>query len=60
MENDDEEVLLMVIQEEIGGHLIHLMYVDGGSASEFLYEHCFNQLHPEVKSRMIPTTKTIP
>ncbi|GKG45504.1 hypothetical protein Tco_0495582, partial [Tanacetum coccineum] len=32
------------------------MYVDGGSASEVLYEHCFNKLHPKVKSQMIPAT----
>ncbi|GJV42460.1 hypothetical protein Tco_1420900 [Tanacetum coccineum] len=32
------------------------MYVDGESASEVLYEHCFNRLRPEVKSRMVPAT----
>ncbi|GKF00071.1 hypothetical protein Tco_0023421 [Tanacetum coccineum] len=32
------------------------MYVDGGSVSEVLYEHCFNRLYSEVKSRMIPAT----
>nr|GEV45842.1 reverse transcriptase domain-containing protein [Tanacetum cinerariifolium] len=31
------------------------MYVDGGSASEVLYEHCFNRLCPEVKRRITPT-----
>nr|GEX74369.1 reverse transcriptase domain-containing protein [Tanacetum cinerariifolium] len=35
---------LMIIEAEIGGHFIHRMYVDGGSASEILYEHCFNRL----------------
>ncbi|GKA75807.1 hypothetical protein Tco_0782185, partial [Tanacetum coccineum] len=46
----------MIIEAEIGGHFIHLMYVDGGSASEILYEHCFNKLHPEVKNQMLPAT----
>ncbi|GKG62091.1 hypothetical protein Tco_0631995, partial [Tanacetum coccineum] len=32
------------------------MYVDGGSASEVLYEHCFNKLRPKVKSQMTPDT----
>ena len=32
------------------------MYVDNGSASEVLYEHCFNRLSPEVRKRMIPST----
>ncbi|GJW93253.1 hypothetical protein Tco_0172925 [Tanacetum coccineum] len=46
----------MVIEAEVEGHLIHRMYVDGGSASEVLYEHFFNRLRPEVKRRMIPAT----
>ncbi|GJR68086.1 reverse transcriptase domain-containing protein [Tanacetum coccineum] len=46
----------IVIEAKVKGHLIHRMYVDEGSASEVLYEHCFNRLRPEVKSRMIPNT----
>ncbi|GJT30673.1 hypothetical protein Tco_0910948 [Tanacetum coccineum] len=30
----------MVIKVELGGHCIYLMYVDGGPASEIMYEHC--------------------
>nr|GFB03086.1 reverse transcriptase domain-containing protein [Tanacetum cinerariifolium] len=44
---------------EVEDHLIHRTYVDGGSASEVLYEHCFNRLRPEVKSRMTPATATL-
>nr|GEX58196.1 reverse transcriptase domain-containing protein [Tanacetum cinerariifolium] len=44
----------LVIEEEIGGHMIHRMYIDGGSSMEILYEHCFNRLRPEIKSQMIP------
>ncbi|GJY52821.1 hypothetical protein Tco_0444485 [Tanacetum coccineum] len=29
----------LVIEAEIGGHMIHRMYVDGGSSMEVLYEH---------------------
>nr|GEU91289.1 retrovirus-related Pol polyprotein from transposon TNT 1-94 [Tanacetum cinerariifolium] len=32
------------------------MYLDGGSASDVLYEHCFNRLYLEVKNRMTPAT----
>ncbi|GJV53184.1 hypothetical protein Tco_1448925 [Tanacetum coccineum] len=32
----------LVIEAEIGGHMIHRMYIDGGSFTEVLYEHCFN------------------
>ncbi|GKA59058.1 reverse transcriptase domain-containing protein [Tanacetum coccineum] len=38
----------MIIEAEIGGHFVHRMYVDGGSSSEILYEHCFNRFRPEV------------
>ncbi|GKD76369.1 reverse transcriptase domain-containing protein, partial [Tanacetum coccineum] len=46
----------LVIEAEIGGHMIHRMYVDGGSSTEVLYEHCFNQLRPEIKNQMVPAT----
>ncbi|GJU58203.1 reverse transcriptase domain-containing protein [Tanacetum coccineum] len=32
------------------------MYVDGGSSSEILYEHCFNRFRSEVRSQMVPAT----
>nr|GEX77027.1 reverse transcriptase domain-containing protein [Tanacetum cinerariifolium] len=44
----------MIIETEIGGHCIHRMYVDGGSALKILYEHCFNQLRLEIKSKLVP------
>nr|GEV53061.1 reverse transcriptase domain-containing protein [Tanacetum cinerariifolium] len=43
----------MIIEAEIGSHFIHRMYIDGGSASEILYEHYFNRLRLEVKSQMV-------
>ncbi|GJY13129.1 reverse transcriptase domain-containing protein [Tanacetum coccineum] len=46
----------MVIEAEVGGHLVHRMYVDGGTSSEILYEHCFNQLRQEIKNQMVPAT----
>nr|GEW90640.1 reverse transcriptase domain-containing protein [Tanacetum cinerariifolium] len=44
----------MIIEAEMGGHCVHHMYVDRGSSSEILYEHCFNRFRPEVKNQMIP------
>ncbi|GJS23557.1 reverse transcriptase domain-containing protein [Tanacetum coccineum] len=49
----------LVIEAEIGGHMIHRMYVDGGSSTEVLYEHCFNRLRPEIKSQMVPATTSL-
>ncbi|GJS64697.1 reverse transcriptase domain-containing protein [Tanacetum coccineum] len=49
----------LVIEAETGGHMIHRMYIDGGSSTEILYEHCFNQLWPEIKNQMVPTTTSL-
>ncbi|GJV47561.1 reverse transcriptase domain-containing protein [Tanacetum coccineum] len=46
----------MIIEVEIGGHCVHRMYVDGGSASEILYEHCFSRLRLKIKKQLIPAT----
>nr|GEV18912.1 reverse transcriptase domain-containing protein [Tanacetum cinerariifolium] len=32
------------------------MYVDGGSSSKIMYEHCFNRFRSEVRSQMVPAT----
>ncbi|GJU25613.1 reverse transcriptase domain-containing protein [Tanacetum coccineum] len=49
----------LVIEAEIGGHMIHRMYIDGGSSTEVLYEHCFNQLRPKIKNQMVPATTSL-
>ncbi|GJS01659.1 hypothetical protein Tco_0318167 [Tanacetum coccineum] len=35
------------------------MYVDGGSASEILYEHCFSRLRPKIKNQLAPATTAL-
>nr|GEV52517.1 reverse transcriptase domain-containing protein [Tanacetum cinerariifolium] len=49
----------LVIEAEMGGHMIHRMYIDGGSSMEILYEDCFNRLRPEIKSQMVPATTSL-
>nr|GEW06565.1 hypothetical protein [Tanacetum cinerariifolium] len=49
----------LVIEADIGGHMIHRMYVDGGSSMEVLYAHWFNRLWPEVKNQMVPATTSL-
>ncbi|GJR16433.1 hypothetical protein Tco_0799085 [Tanacetum coccineum] len=49
----------LVIEAEIGRHTIHRMYVDGGSLTEVLYEHCFNRLRLEIKNQMVPATTSL-
>nr|GEW58554.1 reverse transcriptase domain-containing protein [Tanacetum cinerariifolium] len=45
----------MIIEAEIECHCVHRMYVDGGSASKIMYDHCFSRLQPEIK-KLIPAT----
>ncbi|GKC39782.1 hypothetical protein Tco_1052166 [Tanacetum coccineum] len=49
----------LIIEAEIGGHMIYRMYVDRGSSMEVLYEHCFNRIRPEFKSQMAPATTSL-
>nr|GEW34223.1 reverse transcriptase domain-containing protein [Tanacetum cinerariifolium] len=49
----------LVIEAEMGRHVIHRMYIDGGSSMKILYEHCFNRLRPEIKSQMVPATTSL-
>nr|GEV17333.1 reverse transcriptase domain-containing protein [Tanacetum cinerariifolium] len=49
----------LVIEAEMGRHMIHRMYIDGSSSMEILYEHCFNRLWPEIKSQMIPAATSL-
>nr|GEX54962.1 putative reverse transcriptase domain, ribonuclease H-like domain protein [Tanacetum cinerariifolium] len=49
----------LVIEAEMGGHMIHRMYVDGGSSMEIFYEHCFNRLRPKIKNQMVLTTTSL-
>nr|GEX90747.1 reverse transcriptase domain-containing protein [Tanacetum cinerariifolium] len=44
---------LMIIEAEMGGHYVHRMYVNGGSSSEILYEHCFSKFSPKIKKQLI-------
>nr|GEZ18297.1 reverse transcriptase domain-containing protein [Tanacetum cinerariifolium] len=49
----------LVIEAEIGRHMIHRMNVDGGSSMEVLYEYWFNRLLPEVKNQMVPASTSL-
>ncbi|GJR47030.1 hypothetical protein Tco_1315133 [Tanacetum coccineum] len=56
LDEDEGTEAPMIIEAEIGGHCIHRMYVDGESASEILYEHCFNRLRSKIKNQLVPAT----
>nr|GEV69085.1 reverse transcriptase domain-containing protein [Tanacetum cinerariifolium] len=49
----------IIIEAEIREHFVHSMYVDEGSSSKILYEHCLNRFCLEVRSHMIPVTTSL-
>ncbi|GJS49055.1 hypothetical protein Tco_0599176 [Tanacetum coccineum] len=57
--NSDGREGPLIIEAEIGGHMIHHIYIDGGSSTEILYQHCFNQLRPEIKNQMVPARTSL-
>ncbi|GJZ19428.1 reverse transcriptase domain-containing protein [Tanacetum coccineum] len=56
LEEEDGTKGPMIIEAEMEGHCVHRMYVDGGSSSEVLYEHCFSRFRKEIKDQMVPAT----
>ncbi|GJY25283.1 hypothetical protein Tco_0400009 [Tanacetum coccineum] len=57
--NDEGAEGPLIIEAEVGGHQVHIMCIDGGSSFEILYEHCFNQLRPEVRNQMVPAATSL-
>ncbi|GJV78791.1 reverse transcriptase domain-containing protein [Tanacetum coccineum] len=50
----------LVIKAEIGGNILHHIYVDGGSSAEMMYEHCFQQLDDVTKASLrLPTSPLV-
>nr|GEW31445.1 reverse transcriptase domain-containing protein [Tanacetum cinerariifolium] len=49
----------LIIEAEMGAHMIHRMYIDGGSSIKIFYEHCFNWLRPKIKNQMIPSATSL-
>nr|GEV74281.1 reverse transcriptase domain-containing protein [Tanacetum cinerariifolium] len=49
----------MITEAEMGGHCVHRIYVDGGSTSEILYEHCFSKFRPEIINQLVPANTPV-
>ncbi|GJX88510.1 hypothetical protein Tco_0340524 [Tanacetum coccineum] len=48
-----EEALL--VEAEVEGYLDRRIHVDEGASIEIMYEHCFNMIHPFIRSRLTKT-----
>ena len=42
----------LIIEAEVEGYLVKRVFVDEGASLEVMYEHCFNNLCPSIKSRL--------
>nr|GEW61225.1 reverse transcriptase domain-containing protein [Tanacetum cinerariifolium] len=42
----------IILEAHIKGYRIRRIYVDGGSSSEVMYEHCFRNLGPDIKAKL--------
>ncbi|GKD62168.1 hypothetical protein Tco_1299677 [Tanacetum coccineum] len=49
----------IMVEAEIEGYLVRRIHVDEGASLEIMYEHCFNMIHPTIKSRLIETHTTV-
>ncbi|GJY15173.1 hypothetical protein Tco_0385595 [Tanacetum coccineum] len=45
--SDDASDEPLIIEAEVEGYLVRRVYVDEGSSVEVMFEHCFENLHPD-------------
>ncbi|KAJ0687448.1 putative aspartic peptidase domain superfamily [Helianthus annuus] len=43
----------IIVSAVIAGHKVRRVYVDSGSATEIMYQQCFQQLAPQTKAKLI-------
>ncbi|GJX56092.1 reverse transcriptase domain-containing protein [Tanacetum coccineum] len=41
----------LIVEAKVEGYLVRRVYVDEGSSVEVMFEHCFDNLNPEIKAR---------
>ncbi|GJT63910.1 hypothetical protein Tco_1015390 [Tanacetum coccineum] len=46
-----EEALM--VEAEVEGYLVRRIHINEGASIEILFEHCFNMLHPSIRSRLV-------
>ncbi|GJW24731.1 eukaryotic translation initiation factor 5B-like protein [Tanacetum coccineum] len=40
----------LVVEAEVEGYLVRRTHIDEGASVEIMFEHCFNMLHPSIRS----------
>ncbi|GKD10577.1 reverse transcriptase domain-containing protein, partial [Tanacetum coccineum] len=49
----------LVVKAEVEGYLVRRIHIDEGASIEIMFEHCFNMLHPSIRSRLVETQTTV-
>ncbi|GJW93056.1 reverse transcriptase domain-containing protein [Tanacetum coccineum] len=55
MVTDDVSDDPLIVEAEVGGFWVRRVFVDQGVAVQVMFEHCFNHLSQDIKSRLTPT-----
>lgn len=53
--SDDVSDEPLIIEAMIEGYLVRRVFVDERASVEIMFEHCFNNLHSSIRSRLRPT-----
>ncbi|GJV64438.1 reverse transcriptase domain-containing protein [Tanacetum coccineum] len=49
----------LVVEAEVEGYLVRMIHIDEGASVEIMFEHCFNMLHPSIRSKLVGTQTTV-
>ncbi|GJS97288.1 reverse transcriptase domain-containing protein [Tanacetum coccineum] len=49
----------LVVEAEVEGYLVQRIHIDEGASVKIMFEHCFNMLHPSIRSRLVETQTTV-
>ncbi|GJV72734.1 reverse transcriptase domain-containing protein [Tanacetum coccineum] len=49
----------LVVEAEVEGYLVRRIHIDEGASVEIMFKHCFNMLHPSIRSRLVETQTTV-
>nr|GEY02109.1 reverse transcriptase domain-containing protein [Tanacetum cinerariifolium] len=49
----------LVVEVEVEGYLVRRIHIDEGASIEIMFEHCFNMLHPSIRSKVVKTQTVV-
>nr|GEU38006.1 reverse transcriptase domain-containing protein [Tanacetum cinerariifolium] len=49
----------LVVEAEVEGYLVRRIHIDEGASVEIMFEHCFNMLHPSIRSKLVKTQTAV-